>query len=98
LIGMVGTDVNSGVARFSFDMPQLTDGLEIAAIAIGIFGFAEIITNLEQRENRSKVNMRIGRLMPSWEELKHSFLPALRGTAFGSVLGVLPGGGATLSS
>jgi putative tricarboxylic transport membrane protein len=98
LIGMIGTDVNSGVARFSFDLPQLTDGLEIAAIAIGIFGFAEIISNLELREKRSETSVRIGRLMPSLAELKETFLPALRGTAFGSLLGVLPGGGATLSS
>ncbi|MBV2185615.1 MAG: tripartite tricarboxylate transporter permease, partial [Rhizobium sp.] len=98
LIGMVGTDVNSGVARFSFDIPELTDGIEFAAVAMGIFGFGEIICNLEQRENREVFARKVGRLLPSLAEFKASIAPIVRGTALGSFLGILPGGGAVLSS
>jgi TctA family transporter len=98
LLGMIGTDVNSGVARFSFDIPELTDGLSFTAVAMGIFGFGEIITNLERRENREVFTSKVGRLLPSWEEMKRSMAPIVRGTALGSFLGVLPGGGAVLSS
>ncbi|RPH67304.1 MAG: tripartite tricarboxylate transporter permease [Burkholderiales bacterium] len=98
LIGMVGTDVNSGVARFSFDIPELTDGIELAAVAMGIFGFGEIIANLEQRENREVFTKKVGRLLPSVAEFKASIAPIIRGTALGSFLGILPGGGAVLSS
>src|SRR5437868_10707616 len=52
LLGLVGTDVNSGAARFSFDVPELTDGLNFVSVAMGVFGFAEIMANLEQKENR----------------------------------------------
>ena len=98
LIGMVGTDVNSGVARFSFDIPELTDGIEFAAVAMGIFGFGEIICNLEQRENREIFTRKVGRLLPSVAEFRASIAPIIRGTALGSFLGILPGGGAVLSS
>ncbi len=98
LLGMVGTDVNSGVARFSFDIPELTDGLDIAVVAMGIFGFGEIILNLEQRENRGVFSGKVGRLLPSWAEMKQSMAPIVRGTALGSFLGILPGGGSVLSA
>ncbi len=98
LLGMIGTDVNSGVARFSFDVPELSDGIELAVIAMGMFGFGEIIANLEQREHREVFTSNVGRLMPSWIEFKQSVMPSIRGTALGSLLGVLPGGGAVLSS
>ncbi|MCO5100932.1 MAG: tripartite tricarboxylate transporter permease [Burkholderiaceae bacterium] len=98
LIGMVGTDVNSGVARFSFDIPELTDGIDLAVVAMGIFGFGEIIANLEQRERREIFANKVGRLLPSMAEFKASIAPIVRGTALGSLLGILPGGGAVLSS
>ncbi len=98
LLGMIGTDVNSGVARFSFDVPELTDGVEFAVVAMGMFGFAEIILNLEQKEDRSILAAKIKGLMPTWADLKASAFPILRGTALGSMLGILPGGGAVLSS
>jgi len=88
LIGMVGTDVNSGVARFSFDIPELTDGIELAAVAMGIFGFGEIIVNLEQRDNREVFTRSVGRLLPSMAEFKASIAPIIRGTALGSFLGI----------
>ncbi|GAB4476121.1 MAG: tripartite tricarboxylate transporter permease [Burkholderiaceae bacterium] len=98
LLGLVGTDVNSGVARFSFDIPELTDGIGFVAIAMGVFGFAEIIANVEKREHREVFTDRVGRLWPSREEFKKAAPAAVRGTLLGSILGVLPGGGALLSS
>jgi putative tricarboxylic transport membrane protein len=98
LLGMIGTDVNSGVARFSFEVPELSDGIEFAVVAMGMFGFAEIIINLEQRESREVFTSKVGRLLPSMEEFKKSIGPMLSGTALGSVLGILPGGGAILAS
>ncbi len=98
LLGMIGTDVNSGVARFSFDVPELSDGIELAVIAMGMFGFGEIIANLEQREHREVFTSNVGRLLPSWKEFKQSVMPSIRGTALGSALGILPGGGSVLSS
>ncbi|NLD54592.1 MAG: tripartite tricarboxylate transporter permease, partial [Burkholderiaceae bacterium] len=98
LLGMIGTDVNSGVARFSFDIPELTDGVEFAVVAMGMFGFAEIILNLEQKEDRSILAGKIKGLFPTMQDLKQAFMPIVRGTALGSFLGILPGGGATLSA
>ena len=98
LIGMVGTDVNSGVARFSFDVPELSDGIEFVAVAMGMFGFAEIILNLEQKENREVFTNKVTNLFPKWADFKHSFPAILRGTGLGSLLGILPGGGAVLAS
>jgi putative tricarboxylic transport membrane protein len=98
LLGMIGTDVNSGVARFSFDIPELTDGIEFAAVAMGMFGFGEIIANLEQKENREVFTHSVGKLMPSREDFRRMAFPIVRGTAVGCFLGILPGGGATLSS
>ncbi len=98
LLGMIGTDVNSGVARFSFDIPELSDGIEFVAVAMGMFGFAEIILNLEQRENREVFTSKVTNLFPRWSDFKTAFPAILRGTSLGSVLGILPGGGAVLAS
>jgi putative tricarboxylic transport membrane protein len=98
LLGLVGTDVNSGVARFSFDVPELTDGIGFVAIAMGVFGFAEIIANVEKREHREVFTDRVGRLWPSKDEFRKAAPAAVRGTLLGSILGVLPGGGALLAS
>ena len=98
LLGLVGTDVNSGVARFSFDIPELADGIGFASVAMGVFGFAEIIANLEQKDTREVFTSKVGRLMPSKAEALYAAPAVLRGTALGSVLGVLPGGGALLAA
>ena len=98
LLGMIGTDVNSGVSRFSFDIPELSDGIEFAVVAMGMFGFAEIIINLEQKENREVFTDKVKGLLPNWDDLKTAFPAMCRGTMLGSVLGVLPGGGAILAS
>ncbi|SPR97811.1 tripartite tricarboxylate transporter permease [Cupriavidus taiwanensis] len=98
LLGLVGTDVNSGAARFSFDVPELTDGLNFVSVAMGIFGFAEIIANLEQKEHRETFTDHITNLFPTKDDFKRMIPAVLRGTALGSALGILPGGGASLAS
>ncbi|WP_426394364.1 tripartite tricarboxylate transporter permease [Ralstonia sp. R-29] len=98
LLGLVGTDVNSGVARYSFDVPELADGLSFVSVAMGLFGFAEIIVNLEQKEHRETFVNHVRNLWPSREDFRRMIPAVLRGTALGSALGILPGGGATLAS
>ena len=98
LLGMVGTDVNSGVARFDFGVPELQDGIDFAVVAMGVFGLAEIMTNLAQKENRVDITDKIGSLYPNKQEFKEAAPASLRGTMLGSALGILPGGGAVLSS
>ena len=97
-LGLVGTDVNSGVARYSFDIPELTDGINFVAVAMGVFGFAEIIANVEQREHRETFTNKVTSLFPTMEDFRRMLPAAARGTGLGTVLGMLPGGGATLSA
>jgi putative tricarboxylic transport membrane protein len=98
LLGLVGTDVNSGVQRFTFDVPELADGIGFVIVAMGIFGVSEIMTNLETTGQREIFVTKVSNLMPSRTDLKDSFPAMVRGTAIGSLLGILPGGGAMLSS
>jgi putative tricarboxylic transport membrane protein len=99
LVGLVGTDGNTGGTRFTFGIRELTDGIDVATLAIGVFGVGEIISNLSQSgENRSVISQKITRLWPTGDDFRRSWPAVLRGTALGSILGVLPGGGATLSS
>jgi putative tricarboxylic transport membrane protein len=98
LLGLVGTDVNSGAARFAFGIPELIDGLGIVSIAMGLFGFAEILTNLESTEKREVVTAKIGGLWLTLQQFKEAWPAVLRGTGLGSILGLLPGGGAMLAS
>jgi putative tricarboxylic transport membrane protein len=99
LLGLVGTDVNSGVARFSFDIPELTDGIGFITIAMGVFGYGEIITNLAQPEDKREVFLgKVTGLFPTKEDFKNMLPAVLRGTTIGSVLGILPGGGALLAA
>ena len=99
LLGLVGTDVNSGVARFSFSVPELSDGIGFVIVAMGMFGFAEIITNLEQAEEKREVfTAKLSNLLPSLQDLKDCSGAITRGTILGSCLGILPGGGALLAS
>ena len=98
LLGIVGTDVNSGVARFDFGIPELSDGIGVVVVAMGMFGFAEIILNLESREKRELITTKLKGFWFTKEQFRLAGPAVLRGTALGSVLGVLPGGGAMLSS
>jgi len=98
LFGLIGTDVNSGVARFTWDMPQLADGISFVVIAMGMFGLGEIISNIENESTRSVMVKKIEGLMPTKEDLKRMAAPILRGTALGSALGILPGSGNILGA
>jgi TctA family transporter len=98
LIGVAGTDVNSGLQRFTFDRPELVDGVNFVAVAMGIFGLGEVILNLQQQESRTLIATRLRGLMPSAADFRAMTPPILRGTAMGSLLGIIPGGGAVLAS
>jgi TctA family transporter len=98
LLGLIGTDVNSGVLRFTFGIPELSDGVGFVVVAMGMFGTAEIIANLEQGESREVFTATVKNLLPTKEDLRRSWPAVLRGTALGSLLGILPGGGALLAS
>ena len=99
LLGLGGTDVNSGVARFSFDIPELTDGIGFITIAMGVFGYGEIISNLSQSEEHREVfTGKVKNLYPTAEDFKRMIPAVLRGTTIGAILGILPGGGALLAS
>ena len=98
LLGIIGTDVNSGLQRFSFGIAELSDGIGFVVVAMGLFGFAEIIVNLEQKEHREVFTDSVSGLWLKWREFKEALPAILRGTGIGSVLGILPGGGAMLSA
>jgi putative tricarboxylic transport membrane protein len=98
LLGLVGSDVNSGAARYTFDLPELADGINFVIVAMGMFGIGEIIRNLEHEETRSLVMKKVSGLMLTKDDFKRIIAPVLRGTVLGSALGILPGGGAMLAS
>jgi putative tricarboxylic transport membrane protein len=96
LLSTVGTDLESGEERLTFGWNEIADGLDVAVIAMGMFGFAEILRNLETTQTRDVVHAAIGRLLPDGQDMKQSAKPILRGTFLGSLLGLLPGNGAVL--
>jgi len=98
LLGLVGTDMNSGARRFNFGMTGLADGIEFVAISMAIYGIAEVVYNLEQKQVADVVAGALGRVWPSFADVKQCAGSILRGTGLGAVLGVLPGGGALLAS
>lgn len=98
LLGLVGTDVNSGTARYTFDLPPLADGIGFVTLAMGVFGLGEIIANLEDESERSLMQKKITNLLPTREDWARIWQPIIRGTVLGSLLGILPGGGAMLAS
>jgi putative tricarboxylic transport membrane protein len=98
LLGIIGTDVNSGMARYSFGIPELTDGIGFIVIAVGVFAVGEIISNLGDPEERKVFTNKLSGLMPTVADLKASFWPIVRGTGIGAFLGVLPGTGPAIAS
>jgi putative tricarboxylic transport membrane protein len=96
LLSTVGTDLETGQERMTFGFPPLADGIDFSVLAMGVFGFAEVLRNLENPEARDVVKAKIGRLLPGWSDIKQSIKPVLRGTAIGGTLGILPGNGAVL--
>src|SRR5436309_5124465 len=89
LLGIVGTDVNSGVARFSFGVSELSDGIGFVSVAMGVFGFAEIIANLEQKEKRELLTSKIKGFWLTKKQIRDAAPAVLRGTGLGSMLGIL---------
>ena len=96
LLSAVGTDLETGEERLTFGFTELADGIDFVVLAMGFFGFAEILRNLENPEARDVVKAKIGRLLPNREDVKASIMPMLRGTGLGAILGILPGNGAVL--
>jgi putative tricarboxylic transport membrane protein len=96
LLSTVGTDLETGEERMTFGLPILSDGIDFAVLAMGIFGIAEIMRNLDHTETRDVVRQAIGRLLPNRDDFRQSYKPVLRGTVIGAILGILPGNGAVL--
>ena len=98
LLGLVGTDVTSGIQRFTFEIPQLADGIGFVVVAMGMFGLTEIVRNLDREAEGQPIIARITSLMPTRDDWRRMVAPILRGTAIGSALGVLPGSGSILGA
>jgi putative tricarboxylic transport membrane protein len=98
VLGTVGRDVNAGFARLTFNIPELSDGIGFVPLAVGLFGIAEVMRNLEGSGTVGRMVKSVGRLWPSREEGKRATPAVLRGTLLGTVLGILPGGGSILAS
>jgi putative tricarboxylic transport membrane protein len=98
LLGVVGTDVDSGWRRFSFDIIELTDGIGFVVVAIGVFALGEIVANLGDPEERSIFTSKVGSLFPSKDDVMRSIGPIIRGTVLGAFFGVLPGTGPAIAS
>jgi TctA family transporter len=98
LLGLAGTDINSGIRRFDFGFQGLADGIEFVALSMAIYGIAEVAYNLEQKQDTVVVTKAIGSVWPSWADIGFCMPAILRGTVLGSLLGVLPGGGALLAA
>ncbi|CAN1521311.1 Protein of unknown function DUF112, transmembrane [Burkholderiaceae bacterium] len=99
LIGTIGTDINSGVSRFNFDIPSLMDGINLVALAMGVFGVSEVMSSINlSRENEVKEKITMRTMMPTRKDVHESILPMLRGTGIGSFFGALPGTGASIAA
>jgi putative tricarboxylic transport membrane protein len=98
LLGLTGTDIYTGTPRFTFGSTEMLDGIDFVAIAVGIYGIGEILRNLEHPDSGAAGIAKVTSIWPSLTDLKRIVAPMLRGTAIGSMLGILPGGGALLSS
>jgi len=98
LLGMVGQDIYTGTPRFTFGQRELYSGLNFVSVAVGVFGVAEILRNLEEEKTRTVLVKSVSNLWLSRDDFRRILAPVLRGTALGSVLGILPGGGHVLSA
>ena len=98
LLSMVGSDLETGVSRMAFDIPEMSDGIGFVQVGMGVFGFGEILRNLDNPGNRNIVQSKVTGLMPTIADLKASAGAIARGTVLGSILGILPGGGTIIAS
>lgn len=98
ILGTVGTDVNTGMRRFTFGMPGLAEGINFVVLAVGIFAIGEIIATLESGKSSNVQTHKVGRIMPTMTDFMRSIAPTIRGTAIGSFLGLLPGAGQSIAT
>ncbi|SDG63266.1 putative tricarboxylic transport membrane protein [Planococcus glaciei] len=98
MLGTIGIDAVSGIARFTYDIPVLYSGLEFLTIAVGLFALGEVFKTVLERDHEDGTMAKIGRILPTRQDLKESAAPILRGSFLGFFIGVLPGAGATLAS
>ena len=98
VLSMVGSDLETGAGRMNFNVPELADGIGFVVIAMGVFGFAEVLRNLEVEHNRDVVQSKITGLMPTRADLEAAAPAVGRGTILGSILGILPGGGSVIAA
>lgn len=98
LLGLVGTDVSSGVSRYTFGISELLDGIGIVTVALGLFSFAEVLRNLDQGGIKKRTSTKVTSLFPTKEDWKRMIMPFFRGTALGSALGILPGSGPAVAT
>ena len=99
LLGMVGTDVNSGAARFTMDIPELMDGINLVALAMGLFGVAEVVLGIHGQDETQKIEkVTLRSMIPTKQEMNRSYPAMLRGSALGSALGALPGVGPSIAA
>jgi putative tricarboxylic transport membrane protein len=99
LLGLIGTDINSGVERFVFNIPELSDGIGFVTLIMGLFGYGEIINNLSKRpDDQTVLVTKVGKLMPNKQECKLAIPAIARGTILGSIIGIIPGAGAAISA
>jgi putative tricarboxylic transport membrane protein len=96
LLSTVGTDIETGESRLTLDLSDLEGGIDFAVLAMGLFGFTEIVRNLETPETRDVIHRAIGRLLPGRDDFRQLWKPMVRGTTIGAILGILPGNGAVL--
>lgn len=99
-LGLVGTDLTTGTPRFNFGLFSLSDGISLIVLAMGMFGLSEVISSAKSAgvSKKSSLNVTFASMIPSWQETKDSFMPAVRGSAIGSFFGALPGTGSTIAS
>jgi TctA family transporter len=98
LLGMVGTDINTGTMRFTLGFPMLFSGVQLVALALGLFGVADFLRNVNKMEIVISQKLRVRDMRPSWTDLKQAFWPMVRGTAVGTLFGAMPGTGATITT
>jgi len=99
LLGVIGTDVNTGTMRFTFGMTDLDDGVELVALALGLFGITEFLRSVNRRETvGSATTLRLRDMRPSLGELRQAFWSMVRGTTVGTVFGAMPGTGPTMTT
>ena len=99
LLGLVGTDVSSGTARYTFGNSEIWDGIDFLPVVIGMFGVTEVIRNLDRKEYlKTPLTTKLSTMWPTRQDFKDSAMPVVRGTAIGALLGILPGAGAVLGT